>query len=70
MENQFLPGDPLWIIAKFPGRCARTRLPFKKGDMVFYVPATKQCFAGNAARAAEADFKNTAVHDGFVVESI
>lgn len=46
------------MTARFPGVCAKTKAPIKKGDRVFYYPSTRSMFAGEAAKEAERDFQN------------
>ena len=36
--------DPFWIFAKFPGKCTRCGAPIKKGESIFYYPATRAVF--------------------------
>jgi len=56
-------GDPYWLTAKYPGVCAKTGQPFKKGDRVFYYPKTRPIYAGAAAEAASADFQSAAADE-------
>jgi hypothetical protein len=48
--------DPYWMTAKYAGK-AQDGTPFKKGDKVFYYPATKTILAGAAADKAARDFQ-------------
>ena len=62
------PADPRWITAKYDGTDAKG-LPFRKGDRVFYFPATRGIYAGqNAGEAAarfESDRADEDVYNGF-----
>lgn len=59
-------GDPYWMTAKFPGTCAKTGEPFKRGDRVFYYPRERKCYAGAAGEAAAADFAACAADEEFM----
>jgi len=48
--------DPFWMNAKFPGK-DKNGVPFKKGDRVFYYPATKTILTGDAAEKAALQFQ-------------
>jgi hypothetical protein len=58
-------GDPYWMTAKFPGTCAKTGVPFKRGDRVFYYPRDRKCYVGEAAEAASRDFEACAQDEAF-----
>lgn len=47
--------DPRWIKAKFAGTDIKGNR-FKAGEEVFYYPATKTIYSGEAAKEAAADF--------------
>jgi hypothetical protein len=47
--------DPYWITARYAGT-DRNGQPFKRGDRVFYYPATRAILAGDAAEQAARDF--------------
>lgn len=47
--------DPRWIKAKFAGTDAKGN-KFNAGEEVFYYPATKTIYSGDAAKEAERDF--------------
>ncbi len=38
-------GDPRWITARFPSKCAKCGQPINKGERAFYYPNGKQIFA-------------------------
>lgn len=58
-------GDPYWMTAKFPGKCAKTGEPFKCGERVFYYPRERKAYAGKAAEQAAADFAACAQDEAF-----
>jgi hypothetical protein len=58
-------GDPRWITARYAGKCSKTGEPFAAGARVFYYPNGGQVYAGAAAEAAEADFRNMAEQEAY-----
>lgn len=48
--------DPKWIESRFAGK-DRNGTPFKRGERIFYYPASKTILAGEAAKQAAADFE-------------
>jgi len=49
-------GDPLWITAKYHGKCSKCGTPFQRGDRVFYYPISRKIYAGDCAQRAADDF--------------
>ena len=37
---------PFWMLSKFGGVCSRCKLGFKKGEEIFFYPATRTALAG------------------------
>jgi hypothetical protein len=58
-------GDPYWMTAKYPGTCAKTGQPFKRGDRIFYYPRTKTAYAGTAAEEASREFQAAAEDEDY-----
>ena len=44
---------PYFTAARFPGTCAESGNPIKKGDRVAYYPATRRVFADDSMQADE-----------------
>lgn len=65
MSRYHQSGDPYWMTARFPGKCAKTGEPFAKGARVFRYKSG-ECYAGAAAAAAAADFKSCADDEAFM----
>ncbi len=70
MSRYHQSGDPYWVTAKYAGKCAGTGQPFKAGDRVFYYPRERKCYAGQAAQAAEADFRSCADDEAFMSQGL
>jgi hypothetical protein len=47
--------DPYWTTARFSGKDAHGR-PVKKGDRIFYYPATRTILTGEEADQASREF--------------
>jgi hypothetical protein len=56
--------DPRWIKAKYPGIDMDGK-PFKRGEMVFYYPKTKDFLTGAAAEKASRGFDSAAEDEDF-----
>lgn len=54
---RYVPGDPRWITAKYPGQ-AQDGTKFNKGDLVLYWPRTKTFMVGAKAEAAWRRFES------------
>jgi len=60
-------GDPHWLSAKYPGKCAKKdcNQPFKKGERIFYYPKYKEAYYGECANAAARDFTTMAQDEDY-----
>ncbi len=60
--KSYANNNPRFITAKFPGHCAETGKPIKKGDQVLYFPLTRKVYCGESHEAqvfAVAEFDRT-----------
>jgi hypothetical protein len=57
--------DPYWTTARFPGKCAKTGAPFLRGASIFYFPATREAYFGEAAEQAARDFAAACADESF-----
>jgi hypothetical protein len=57
-------GDPYWTTAKFNSTDANG-LPVRKGDRIFYYPASRTVLTGAAADKASAEFSAAAADEAF-----
>jgi hypothetical protein len=50
-------GRPFWMVAKFGGVCSSCKLGIKKGESIYYYPATKTvlCSGDGCGKQAERD---------------
>jgi hypothetical protein len=62
MSRNRYGGDPRWIVARFPGKCATCGATIRKGDRCYYRPNGRHvyCEPGGCAAAQEADFTSRA----------
>lgn len=54
---QSFQGDPYWIVARYPGKCAKCGEAFAKGADIVWYPRQKRAYADHCAAAAWADFE-------------
>jgi hypothetical protein len=57
--------DPYWTTAKFDSTDANGK-PVKKGDRIFYYPATRAVYTGAAAEKAAAEFQANVQDEAFI----
>jgi len=53
---------PRWMEARFPSQCTRCKCSIKKGDRIFYYPASKAvyCAAEACGKECSRDFESHA----------
>lgn len=56
MLQPMAKNDPYWTTARFPGVCAKTGEPIRKGERIFYYPKDRKTLKGEAAEQAARDF--------------
>jgi hypothetical protein len=56
--------DPYWTTAKFNSTDANG-VPVKRGDRIFYYPATRTVLTGDAANKAAAEFQGAKMDEAF-----
>lgn len=49
--SKYYSNDPYWMVARYPGKCAKTGEPFYPGDRIFYYPRDKKAYSGQTAEA-------------------
>lgn len=51
--------DPREMTARYPGVCAESGKPIKKGDTIIYYPSGKKTYLVGSAPKAEAGFRES-----------
>ena len=65
MSRSYYSRDPYWTTAKFNSTDANGNA-VKRGDRIFYYPATKTVLTGPAADKASADFAGAAADEAMM----
>lgn len=57
--GRFRSTRPFWMLSRFGGTCSKCKRGFKKGEEIFYYPATKTvlCAGQECGRKAESDLR-------------
>lgn len=48
--------DPYWLNARYPSKCRKCGHPIKKGDRIFYYPATRYTLCAACGYDAAQEF--------------
>lgn len=65
MPRDYYLGDPYWMIAKYPGKCAGCQAPFEQGDRVFRYKSRKMFAERCGCGIGESERFNTLAEDEY-----